>query len=126
MFHRAIGVAHAMSAALGLSLCAAAAQAAPDDEIEGFDPAPASVLQSQGLQPSPPAFDLRVAGDGAGAMRAGPLHRTVPLAGGVSWLPRQELLVRGTLMRAQLSEDTSLSVRLRRGRLGVYVAIRWP
>lgn len=126
MFHRALRAVHAMTAALGLSLCAAVARAAPDDEPEAFDSTPASVLQSQGLQPSPPAFDLRVSGDGAGAMRAGPLHRTVPLAGGVSWLPRQELLVRGTLMRAQLSEDTSLSVRLRRGRLGVYVAVRWP
>ena len=70
MFHRALRAVHAMTAALGLSLCAAVARAAPDDEPEAFDSTPASVLQSQGLQPSPPAFDLRVSGDGAGAMRA--------------------------------------------------------
>lgn len=124
MFRRALRATLAMSAAIGLAVGAAAVQAAPADELDGFDSVPAPVLQGQVLQASRSTFDLRI--DGDRATRADRLHRTSPLAGDVTWLPRQELLFRGTLMRTQLSEDASLSVRLRRGRLSLYLSISLP
>jgi hypothetical protein len=88
---------------LGLAACLATAcvgvQAAPDDE--------------PGLAGAAPAWQ---------ATARPRLQSGLELEGELSPLRR---LARGTLWRAQLDEDTSLSLRLRGGKVGLVLAVRF-
>ena len=67
------------------------------------------------------SFDTEFSRAAAGLAAAG---RSRPLALELaSSSPLQEL-ARGTLMRTQLNADSSLMLRLRDGRLGLYLAVR--
>ncbi len=90
-----------LSAAACLAGTGVGAQAGQDDGPGGADAAPA--WHGPALQRSRAGFERSLEDEPS------PLKR----------------LARGTLWRAQLDEDTSLSLRLRGGKLGLVLAVRF-
>ena len=90
--------------AVGLACAPALATAAPDDAPDGAMP---PGLRAQVFQHSRSSFALQ-RGDIGDAARS----------------PLLQQLAQGTLLRAQLSDDANLMLRLRGGRVGLYLAVR--
>ena len=111
------------AAAAVLALAPAMPWAAPVAE-EGTPPtasAPAAALRSQVFQRSRSTFEVH--GDGDPAAGGSPTHRAANDAGPPPAASLQ-LLARGTLLRAQLNEDAALTLRLRGGKLGLFLSVR--
>lgn len=112
------------AAAAVLALAPALPWAAPGAE-EGAPPtasATAAALRSQVFQRSRSTFDVH--GDSDPAAWGGPTRRAASDAGPPAAASLHQL-ARGTLLRAQLNEDAALTLRLRGGRVGLFLSVRW-
>jgi len=110
-----------VAAAAGLLLGPAAAQAAPDnDESGAVEAAPAPALRSQVFQRSRATFELQAERDASSPMERA-RRATLGMPPDASPL---HALARGTLWRTQLAEHANLSLRLRGGKVGLYLAVR--
>ncbi len=112
-----------LAAAAVLALAPTMPRAAPGGE-EGAPhtaSAPAPALRSQVFQRSRSTFEVH--GDGDPAAWGGPSHRAASDAGPPPVASLHQL-ARGTLLRAQLNEDAALTLRLRGGRLGLFLSVR--
>lgn len=110
-----------MAIALGLALGSAAAAAAPAHEAAAPEAEPAPALRGQVFQRSRSTFDIQGDGEGAALARR---FRGGEALGGPPGSPSLRELARGALLRTQLSEDASLTLRLRGGKVGLYLAVR--
>ncbi len=117
---------NALAAAVAvMTLAATAASWATTAEARGEpDTALPPALRPQVFQRSPSTFDVQVQGQAPAPMGAAARLRVADDAppAVVSW----HQLARGTLLRAQLNEDAALTLRLRGGRVGLYLAVRFP
>lgn len=102
---------------LGLALAGAPAYAAEGSESSAVAPAPE--LRGQTWQRSRSSFGIE-------ALGASALGRASRAASAVATgAPTLNELAQGTLLRRNLSDDASVSMKLRGGRVGLYLAVRF-